>query len=211
MSEWKNETEARDVLFETFKRWHELLATKKRGILPEEDVRGLIGEIQYMIDEIKTNKRTDITVIDAWKIHKDSSRDFVYDVDWSEIKTVQSSKEYVTISSIEQLDSNTPGKLIVYTLDSSDDENSFSLNSKVDEIKKLLGFQAEIELNKKLISKGYKKSEEYDNWKFAIKQKRTYLVDDTFPKIKRNMLSDAVIRAKYDLRIEELEGWIVDD
>ena len=201
-------SDARRVLFDSLKKWFYLLAESKHDILPENEIRGLLGELKYMLWEIDSGKE-DITVIDAWKIHKDSSRDFIFDDTWSEVKTAESTKDYVTISSIEQLDHDSPGTLIVYKLDktSETDPSGVSLNDMVELLRNKIGFQAESLLNQKLLSKGYVFNEQYDSILFLIKGCNHYKIDNSFPQIKRNALSSAILRAQYDLQLAQIERW----
>lgn len=202
--------EALKALFEALKKWYYLLADSKRGILPEREIRGLLGELQYMLDELNDGK-DEHAVINAWTIHKDASRDFIFDDSWCEVKTIESTKDYITISSIEQLDHDSLGQLVVFKLDRTDDydPSGISLNALVEKVRDRVGFQAEAELNQKLISKGYSYNEQYDQIVFLLKNKYCYKVDDAFPCITKASLPAAIIRADYDIRLSMIERWRV--
>ena len=205
---YSSSSESLKVLFETFKKWYYLLADPSRDILPEREIRGLLGELQYMLDELESG-RDEQSIVDAWKIHKDASRDFIFDDTWSEIKTVESTKDYITISSIEQLDHDAPGTLIVFKLDRADENNptGVSLNSMVENVRNRIGFQAETELNQKLLSRGYSYNEKYDHYMFQFKGTNRYRVENDFPCITRELLPSAIIRADYDIRLSQIERW----
>ena len=53
----------------------------------------------------------------SWIGPREAAQDFVVDDTWYEIKTIASSSEAVTISSLEQLDSNQQGELVVQYAD----------------------------------------------------------------------------------------------
>ena len=203
--------ESLKALFEALKKWYYLLADPQREILPEREIRGLLGELQYMLDEIVAGK-DEMDVIGAWKIHKDASRDFVFDAEWAEVKTIESTKDYITISSIDQLDHDMPGSLIVFKLDKTEitDPLGISLNTMVEKLKNEVSFSAETELNQKLLSRGYSYNEQYDHLVFLFRGANRYNVDNDFPCITRDMLSPAIIRADYDIRLNMIERWIVD-
>ena len=201
-----DEKSARNALFATFKKWYELLSKKAHALLPLSEIKGLIGEIQFIIDGITSSIDAD-QIIDAWKIHKDASRDFVFDDSWSEIKSIESTKDYVTISSIEQLDSESNGTLIIYRLDSSSDNDAFDLNEKVAELKNMTGIDLEAKLNQKLLAKGYSFNADYCKFKFVLKGKEVFCVDESFPRIRRSELHSAIKNARYDISINLIRGW----
>lgn len=208
---YSSKAESHKALFEALKKWYYLLADPKRDILPEREIRGLLGELQYILDELDSGKG-DYDIIGAWKIHKDASRDFIFDDTWSEIKTIESTKDYITISSIEQLGHDTSGILVVFKLDRTEatNPNGISLNSMVENLRNRVGFQAETELNQKLLSKGYAYNEQYDNFLFQFKGVSHYCVDNDFPCITREQLPSAIIRADYDIRLNQIERWHID-
>ena len=148
-------------------------------------------------------------MINAWKTHKDASRDFLFDDSWSEVKTIESTKDYITISSIEQLDHDSSGNLVVFKLDRTEttDIIGISLNDLVENVRNRLGFQAVTEFNQKLLSKGYTYNEQYDLLLFLFKGVSCYRIDDDFPCITRELLSPAIIRADYDIRLSQIERW----
>lgn len=208
---YSSRAESLKALFEALKKWYYLLADPQREILPEREIRGLLGELQYMLDELASGK-DELVVIGAWKTHKDASRDFIFDDTWSEVKTIESTKDYITISSIDQLDHDTSGTLIVFKLDKTEetDPTGISLNSMVESVRNEISFQAETELNQKLLSRGYSYNEQYDHFLFLFKGVNQYHIDNDFPCITRDMLSPAIIRADYDIRLNQIERWHID-
>lgn len=205
---YSSSSDSLHALLNTFKKWFFLLSDPRREILPEKEIRGLLGELQFIMDELDSGISED-RLIDAWKTHRDASRDFIFDDTWSEVKTIEPTKDYCTISSLDQLDHDNSGYLVVYRLEKTDEKNPFgiSLNGMVEKVRNRLGFQAETELNQKLISKGYAHHKQYDQLLFAFTGKARYLVDETFPCIPKSMLSSAIIRADYDIRLSKIERW----
>lgn len=202
------ENAARKVVFDTLKKWYSLLADSRREILPEREIRGLFGELQYMVDELGRGVE-DQTLVDGWTIHKDASRDFIFESSWSEIKTIEPTKDYVTISSIEQLDHDCDGRLIVYRAEKTElmGMGGESLNDKVEEVRNKLGFQAELMFNQKLLAKGYAYNSLYDDILLVCKGKEVYIVDESFPRISKDMIHDSIVRATYDIRLNSINNW----
>ena len=167
-----------------------------------------MGELKFMIDEI-TDGRSDREIVNAWTIHKDACRDFIFDDTWNEIKTVQSTSDYITISSIEQLDHDMDGYLTVYKLDKAGSNSTqvCTLNSIVNELRALLGVMAEPILNRKLLAKGYTYNEAYDQYHFTFKGNTRYIVNATFPRISKESLSPAIKSAQYEILLSRIEEW----
>lgn len=200
--------EAVIVLFDTFRKWYSLMADVHLGILPLHEIRGLMGEIKYMIDEL-SSKRHEQELINAWTTHKDASRDFVFDETWDEIKTIQSTSDYVSISSVDQLDHDMDGFLTVYRLDQvrKESEKAYTLNSIIQELQGKLSMSAEAVLNRKLLAKGYTYNDHYEEYLFVFSRKDRYLVNSSFPRISRSDLAPAIKSAKYELFLSEIEEW----
>lgn len=206
--ECETQEEAVIIMFDTFRKWYSLMADVHLGILPLHEIRGLMGEVKYMIDELSSG-RHEQELINAWTTHKDASRDFVYDETWNEIKTVQSSADYVSISSVEQLDHDMDGLLTVYRLDQvrKESEKTYTLNSIIQELQSKLSMSAEAVLNRKLLAKGYTYNEHYEEYLFAFNGKDRYLVDSSFPRISKSDLAPAIKTAKYELYLSGIEEW----
>ena len=206
------EQDALTILFSTFLKWYSLMAAARLDILSIREIRGLMGELMFISDGID-NGIDENRLVDAWTTHKDASRDFIFDDSWCEVKTVQSSSDYITISSLEQLDHNMDGQLTVYRLDSVDEkkENTYTLNSLIEEIRGKISIQCVTELNRKLLSKGYITDELYDRYVFLFGIKSSYIVDSSFPRISKDMISSSICAAKYDILLGKIEKWRKND
>ena len=77
----------------------------------------------------------------------------------------------------------------------------------VENVRNRIGFQAETELNQKLLSRGYSFNEKYDHYMFQFKGTNRYRVENDFPCITRELLPSAIIRADYDIRLSQIERW----
>ena len=201
-------SESREAIFETFKKWYSLWTALRGNLLSIQGIRGLMGELKYILDEIESGV-SETVLIDAWTTHKDANRDFIFDNTWDEIKTIKTSGDYVTISSLEQLEHDSEGRLVIYRLDQVDSEeaDTYTLNGIVDILKSKLGIHAESDLCRKLLIKGYAYDEMYDAYIFKFTKKDCYLVNETFPRIGRETVPSAVSAARYDLLLAQIEEW----
>lgn len=206
--ECATQQEALDALFIAFRKWYYLMADIHLDILPLHQIRGLMGEVKYILEEINSG-HSDLEVINAWTTHKDAARDFIFDDTWNEIKTIQSSSDYITISSIEQLDHDMDGYITVYKLDkaTSDTASAYTLNSLITKLKSVISVSAEPILSRKLLAKGYVYNDEYDSFSFVFNGKSRYVVNESFPRISRDGLPLAIKSAQYELILSRINEW----
>jgi len=175
--------------------------------MTETEMMGLIGELLFLKDHMIPERGITVA-LESWMGPEKTHKDFSDQNDWFEVKTISFGKESVRISSIEQLDSDIDGALVVYELEKmSPSFEGIKLNQLVNNIIALLSdapqrntFMAKLQLF------GFDFSNENDNYVFALKNEHMYKVDtDTFPRIHRNMLPEAISRVQYELLLTELE------
>jgi hypothetical protein len=74
---------------------------------------GLIGEILFLRGTLK-NRIGLSEALRSWTGQEMTRKDFSYNNTWTEVKTINSGKQTIRISSIEQLDSSEVGELAVF-------------------------------------------------------------------------------------------------
>lgn len=201
------------ILFDTFEKWQQLFDETRNNLLTNAEIKGLIGELLFIANELKKDRSED-SIISAWKTKKDASRDFIFEDEWYEIKSVSSTSDYVSISSIEQLDHEKEGYLLVNFIDykPSKNNNALTLPSLIILVANLMRKSAVIaEFYRKLLEKGYTYESEYDDAYFEFCGREKYLVNNTFPKIARRMLPVQITTVKYEINLTGIKDWIVGD
>lgn len=177
--------------------------------LTETEIMGLIGELLFLKDSMIPERGIDVA-LDSWTGPEKTHKDFSDLHDWFEVKTISFGKESVRISSIEQLDSDIDGTLVVYELEKmSPSFEGIRLNQLVNNIIALLvnthqreTFMAKLQLF------GFDFSNENDNLVFALRNQYMYKVDsENFPRLHRSLLPDAITRAQYELLLTEIEPY----
>ena len=175
--------------------------------LTEAESMGLIGELLFLKEYMIPERGIDVA-LDSWMGPEKTHKDFSDQQDWFEVKTINFGKESVRISSIEQLDSDIDGTLVIYELEKmSPSFEGIRLNQLVNSIIALLvnthqreTFMAKLQLF------GFDFSNEYDNLVFALKNQYMYRVEkENFPRLHRDLLPDAITRAQYELLLTEIE------
>ena len=206
-------TESLNIFFLRFLKWQRLME-KGLNILSEEIIRGLIGEIIYMRDYLSKFMNWD-EVISAWLGIESADKDFIYLDTWAEIKTIGPSKNFITISSIEQLSSNSDGRLVVFEIDktSSNDINGFSFSNLIAKTKEVLQLNPNAlnEFESKLFEIGYYNHPEYEDKFYILNQCRQYRVDNSFPKITPKDLPYGVLNAKYDISLTAIKDFEISE
>lgn len=175
--------------------------------MTETEIMGLIGELLFLKDYMIPERGIDVA-LESWMGPEKTHKDFSDQQDWFEIKTISFGKESVRISSVEQLDSDTDGTLVIYELEKmSPSYDGLKLNQLANSIIASLqsSSQREVFIDKLQLF-GFDFSNEYDNLVFALRNEYRYKVDtNNFPRIHRAMLPDAITRVQYELLLTEIE------
>lgn len=192
------------LLSQRYLSWKRLFRPNQ-GRLNENEVMGLIGELLYLKDNMFVQHGPD-SAIEAWTGPEYTHKDFSLDNEWHEVKTISTGKGAIKIASLEQLDSDIDGTLAVYELEKmSSSFNGIKLNEIVNSILQRLNIhQREIFLNK-LSGFGYDFSPEYNNYVFSLSSFEEYVVNDSFPRLKREFIPISISCVRYDLNKAELE------
>ena len=175
--------------------------------LTEAEIMGLIGELLFLKDYMIPERGIDVA-LESWVGPEKTHKDFSDQHDWFEVKTISFGKDSVRISSIEQLDSDIDGTLVVYELEKmSPSFEGIRLNQLVNSIIALLVNSSQREIfMAKLQLFGFDFSNENDTIVFALRGKNTYRVDtQDFPRIHRSLLPDAITRAQYEILLTKIE------
>lgn len=175
--------------------------------MTESEMMGLIGELLFLRDYMIQEKGIDVA-LDSWMGPEKTHKDFSDQKDWFEIKTISFGKESVRISSIEQLDSDVDGTLVVYELEKmSPSYEGIKLNQLVNNIMALLTNSSQREtFMAKLQLFNFDFSTEYDAVVFVLRNRDMYKVDtESFPRLHRIMLPTAISRVQYELLLSEIE------
>lgn len=200
-----------NALISRYMTWQKLLQYENKGIMSFQRQKGLLGELLYLlsiIDEIGID-----LAIDSWTGPDGSDQDFQFSSNWVEIKSVSLASKVVPISSLEQLQQEKLGQLIIYTLESTNitSDNSISLVNIVEILKDKLINNA-IYWDRfclKLYKYGYRENQEAEYYKnqFRFIEKREYVVDDSFPKLIRMNVAPEIVSCKYEISLSAIEKY----
>lgn len=192
-----------------FAIWKKLLGRKNTNEMPEEKVKGLLGELyflyKYMIPQFGVND-----AIVAWGGPDDNSKDFTINDKWYEIKTVSLNVNEVKISSVVQLDSDVDGKLAIIRIENMSGAYSDGLSCLEEIVSSILDKTNDFSIKEIFLSKLEKlKYSPIDNavkMKFKIHSMDLYLVNRDFPRIcSANIPFSEICRLTYSIYIKAIE------
>ena len=209
----KNEAEGLSNVTKRYLAWQRLFS-KFKETLPISVLKGLIGELDFAKEMIKKGISKD-DVIAGWVGPDGADRDFIMPNAWFESKAISTGKDRVTISSLNQLDTDINGFLTIVCVDesASTDPKAFSVKQYIDEFRIELADAPEAVglFEQKLLSVGYIDKKPYEDI-FFVKGKRTYFrVNDSFPRLVTENVAHEIVSAQYDLSIAGIQPWKIGD
>lgn len=199
-----------NALIHRYMTWQKLLQYENKIIMSFQRQKGLLGELIFlskMIDDIGVEE-----AVDSWTGPDGSDQDYLFPSEWAEIKSVSLASETVRISSLQQLQQEMEGQLIVYILESTTaGDDRISLVDVVNEIKTKLANNARYldRFDLKIYKYGYRKNHEneYRKNQFRFIEKREYVVNDSFPKLIGDNVSSEIVSCKYELSLAAIEKY----
>ncbi len=207
----KSEQEGISRVTARFLAWQKLFS-RMQDTLPKSVLKGLVGELifaKYLIGKSISKDN----VMNAWMGPNGADRDFVLDDQWYEIKAIATGKDRVTISSLNQLETNLNGHLVITYIDDSSktDIHAFSVAGLVAEFRDVLNDAPEANriFEEKLVSVGYLDKSAYEEIYFTVGNTDYYYINDTFPRLVTETVPTEIVGVKYDLSIVGIESWKV--
>lgn len=193
-------------------QWKKMFVSSKKSLLTEPEIMGLIGEICFLRGYLA--EKTGLSeALRSWSGQELTHKDFSYKDTWYEVKAICRGGQTVKISSLEQLESDNDGELVVFSLEKmSENYNGLTLNKLILETRDLFD---NIDDREKFISKtalqGYEYNSYYDDFVYESSSCARYLVNDMFPKLTREMLPDAIRKAMYEIALVDISQFEIND
>ena len=205
-----SEKEALNRVLTRYKRWSRLLEYQKPALMDEGTQKGLLGELLFLQSKIKEGIAV-LSAVQAWVGPDGSDQDFIFADGWYEVKTIGVAADSVSISSLQQLDCDGSGQLVIIRVDKSAPERqgAFSLFQKVEQIRELIKQDQEAAMifEVKLARYGYIDLPEYEMQACYYSGEKSYIVNESFPKLSSKNVPSQVIASQYKLSIAGIENW----
>lgn len=203
-----DETAGYNTIVVRFHQWKKMFVSPKKDFLGEIQIMGLIGELLFLKEQL-INRIGLSEALRSWSGQELTHKDFSYDTSWTEVKTIGGSSRSVKISSLEQLDSEYEGELVVYALEKmSPGYNGITLNKLIVEIRNLFSDSDERDLfMSKVALQGYEYHNYYDDFVYEKIYNKNFRVDKDFPRLTHSNVPDAVIRTAYDIELNKISDF----
>lgn len=206
----KKNSESYSAVTNRYLQWRKLFINSKNNFLSEAEIMGLIGEICFLKSNLA--ERLGLSnALHSWSGQDKTHKDFSYDNLWSEVKTIHCGSQTVKISSIEQLDSNEPGELVIYSFEKMSEKfDGITLNKLFLETRFMFENVDDQDLfTSKVYAQGYEYNDFYDNYVYKLISFARYSVNCDFPKITGSDLPAAICKAKYEILISGISDFII--
>lgn len=211
---------ASSIILTRLRRWQFFLKNKRPNILPEEKIKGLIGELLFIRNQL-IPKYGCTDAIKFWQGPEGLPQDFNVNQISVEIKCqMGGSTPNIKISSAEQLYTQLPELyLYVVTMGKSDNENkeSVNLNKLVFHIQILLDKESSASISRfddLLLEAGYVYNEKYEEYNYIISGFQVFQVLENFPRVTPLDLKPGIIKINYNISLAacapfeiELKNW----
>lgn len=195
-----------------WKYWRELFGRQSSHLLDSQEIKGLIGELIILRDRFIPKYNVTIS-IESWMGPLLGHKDFEISDTWYEVKTIPENATQVTISSLEQLEADNDGHLIIVRLEDSNavTDNTIALNTLVTSIVNLIDDPEIIDLfRSKLDHMGYCPDAEYDKYNYILKSVCQYKITSTFPRLRRKNTDPNIANVKYSILLNGIRDFLED-
>lgn len=203
----KDPKKTADFMCARYVQWQKAFSRNNNGLLSPSEIKGLIGEM-YFLKSSLIPRYGEAAALSAWCGPEMSDRDFECQDTWFEVKATVSGAAAVSISSVEQLDTDRSGHLVVIFLDktSTADVSALTLNKMYHMLRKSLSSDLLAQkLDTVLLSFGYYENDAYDAYCFRYSGAASYSVDSDFPCMRRKNIPIAAQNVRYDLSLAAIQ------
>lgn len=195
--------------------WKKLFQHGGSGFLQPHEIKGLIAELLVLESLLCIQDRDVHGTVVGWIGPLGADQDFMYSDRAIEVKAVGPGAESVSISSLEQLDCLVPMHLILATLRQATPGESavVGLNGLTTRIEGLIASSPEAlgVFKERLLEARYVEHDFYDSVLFEPVSFLRYRVDETFPKLVRNMVPAGIVIASYSVDISSMAEFMDDE
>jgi hypothetical protein len=195
--------------------WHNLLRRRREGLLTDEEIIGLVGELLFLRDQIIPRAGVN-TGVAAWRgAHRDE-QDFALGSWQIEVKTqLSTSDQRLLISSEAQLDTAGSRLLLCHQgiARAQPGGGAVSLNTLIDDLTRKVtsaGSRALEQFEMALEAWRYVCREEYDEADWLLTDRRLFEVRDDFPRLTPSMLPAGIHQVSYAISLNACQGFAVD-
>lgn len=204
------------VVVQRLVRWQRLFLPARSDLLEDFELRGLIAELSFLIDEAVPFAGPE-AALRAWRGPFDAPKDFVFADREIEVKATSHQPKSLHISSLEQLtDVGLPLYLWTRVVELDQVDEADRVRSAFAWVRKARSIcatsaQATIDLEDRLHAVGWVDRDEYDCRIMRIGPSLCYRVRDSFPRLQRPNAPSGVLDAQYRIDLGSLSSYVDPD
>lgn len=202
----KNKSNGYTSIVRRYSMWRKMFVKNDKKLLSESEIMGLIGEILFMSDGLA--KRFGLEkALESWSGQELTHKDFSFGDSWAEVKTISSGSLTIKISSLEQLESDKDGELVVTILEKMSPEyNGITLNKLVLETtQKFINDDTKDLFMSKVSMQGFEFNDYYDGFVYELRGTHRYSVTSNFPKLTKKTVPPAILKATYEINRNDIQ------
>ncbi|MBX7133542.1 MAG: PD-(D/E)XK motif protein, partial [Fimbriimonadaceae bacterium] len=204
-----------EAIVDRLARWQKLFSRGVSGVLSDNELRGLAGELSFLVDQAIPVFGVRAAV-QAWVGPRGAPKDFVFAQREVEVKAVHRQRHTAVISSLEQLtDAGLPVFLWTQEVELLTDGGSdgISFAQLVTRARSAtLGVPGSQELlEDSLWLAGFEDRPEYDKRFLRLGSVACYSVRTGFPRLQRTDLPRQILTCKYEIDLDEVGEFLVDN
>lgn len=174
--------------------------------LDETAIEGLIGEM-LALEKLFLRRYGEASAIKSWTNKIQGKQDFVQDDCWYEVKALIDGKRSVRITSLEQLDRDDPGRVVIISLRRTTTESAekINLNNLSDRIMGTFrSLESRNEFMETLSCTGYEDDTFYDNINYELVKIDEYDVREGFPRLRHSRMMPGILGGEYDISLDTI-------
>ncbi len=206
-----NASDERAALIQLKKRylvWKTMFKSNTQRQFSKEIIQGMFGELFFLKNYLAA--RYDMrSAILSWSGPTSASKDFAFDNEWYEVKTVGATTALVHISSVAQLSSNTDGHLVVVRVEPMSSQYHNGESCINDLIRAIMSIACDEGIEslflQKIAASGFDFTDDALSTAFAVKSMTRFLVGDGFPRLtEKDAEKNGICEISYSLIINAL-------
>lgn len=188
--------------------WKKLFQHGGSGFLQAHEIKGLLAEMLVLETMLRDGERDVHATVVGWTGPLGADQDFIYSNRAVEVKAIVPGAESVTISSLEQLHCSIHMHLVLAALRQATlgEPGAIGLNGLAARIEGMIASNPDAltVFKERLLEARYFEHEYYDTVLFEPVSVIKYRVDDSFPKLVRDMVPAGIVSASYALDINAI-------
>ena len=185
-----------------YQKWKDMFK-QVRDPLEKAQIQGLMGEMIFLRDKI-IPRYGEETALQSWTGPFGKEQDFMLPDLWYEVKTVSNRRDTAKITSLDQLDRDEMGHLVIVKMRDGPGASSskITINEVFRSLMDRLSTVPRLRFMAAMESIGFKESEEYDEYGFELLSITEYEVGEGFPRIRRSKTDSGVSKAEYEINLD---------